>query len=254
VIEAFLSRAMLVAIRIGGLMSFAPFFANASLPPQVKAGLTLVLTALLFPVYASRTVPAATSVGQWLAMALSEVALGLMAGFTTQFVFDGVELAGQIVSFQFGFSLVNIIDPTSQVEVTVLSAFHESIALLIFMQLGVHRWLLRATAMSFRMIPAGSLAAMPLPAPEVLRMAGAMWLIGTEIAFPVLVATMLTDLTIGFIAKASPQFPAMFFGMSAKVLVGLAVLYGAVAFWPRILERYFFHALTNLERLLAFTH
>ena len=220
-IEAFLSRALLVAIRIGGLMSFAPFFANVSLQPRVKAGLTLVLTALIFPVYASRTAPAATSFGQWLAMALSEVALGLMAGFTTQFVFDGVQLAGQLVSFQFGFSLVNIIDPNSQVEVTVLSAFHESIALLIFMQLGVHRWLLRATAMSFRMIPAGSLAGTLPPAPEVLRMAGAMWLIGTEIAFPVLVATMLTDLTIGFIAKASPQFPAMFFGMSVPDLAPL---------------------------------
>jgi flagellar biosynthetic protein FliR len=253
VIEAFLSRGVLVAIRLGGLMSFAPFFANTALPNQVKAGLTLVLTALLLPVYASGAAPA-SGITNWLAMALSEVALGMIIGFTTQFVFEGMELAGTIVSFQFGFSLVNIIDPNSQVEVTVLSTLHDLIAILIFLQLGVHRWLLRATAMSFRMIPVGSLAALPFPAVALLKAAAAMWLVGAEIAFPILLATMLTDLTIGFIAKASPQFPALFFGISLKFLLGIAVLYGSIAFWPHLLERYFFHALMSLEALLALTH
>ena len=261
-IEQFLSQGVLVAMRVGGLMTFAPFFANAALPAPVKAGLTLVLTALLLPVYAASSVasaaPAAASVASpsditgWLMMALSEIALGMVIGFATQFVFEGMELAGQIASFQFGFSLVNVIDPNSQVEVTVLSTLHDLIAILIFLQLGVHRWLLRATAMSFRVIPPGSLATAHFPAAGLIKMSGAMWLIGAEIAFPIVLATMLTDLTIGFVAKASPQFPALFFGISLKFLLGIAVLYGSVAFWPHLLERYFYHALTNLESLLAF--
>jgi flagellar biosynthetic protein FliR len=119
------------------------------------------------------------------------------------------------------------------------------------MQIGVHRWLLRAMAASFRMVPLGTLSGGVAPAHELLRMAGAMWLVGTEIAFPVLLATMLVDVTVGFLAKAAPQFPALFFGMSAKVLLGLAVMYGAVAFWPRLLGHYFYQALVNLETLLT---
>ncbi len=250
-IEAFLSRAVLAGIRVGALMTFAPFFSNVSLPNPVKVALTMLLTFMLVPVYASGT-PAAPDLGGWLSMALGELALGIIIGFATQFVIDGMSLAGQLASFQFGFSLVNIVDPNSQVEVTVLTTFYELAALLIFMQLGVHRWLLRAVAMSFRMIPLGGAAAVPFPATELLRMAGAMWLIGAEIAFPVIVATLLLDLTVGFVAKASPQFPALFFGLSAKFLLGLSVLYGTVAFWPHTLDRYFLHQLTNLESLLAF--
>jgi len=236
-------------------MTFAPFFSNASLPASVKVWFTLALTALLLPVYAlGAPLPATAGIASWAAMVLSEIALGLMAGFTTQFVFDGMILAGQIIGFQFGFSLVNIIDPNSQVEITVLSTLHELTALLVFMQLGVHRWLLRAVAMSFQMVPLGSFAGAPVPAQEVLRMAGAMWLIGAEVALPVIVATMLVDLTIGFLSKASPQFPALFFGISTKVMVGIGVLYGTVALWPSILERYFYHALTDLERLLSISH
>ena len=250
-IEAFLSRALLVGIRIGGLMTFAPFFGNAAVSNRVKAGLTIILTGLLFPVYARGNAPAAQTIGQWTGMAVGEAAVGLMTGITTQFVFDGMELAGQILGFQFGFSLVNVIDPNTQVQTTVLGTLHEEFALLAFMQLGIHRWLLRATAASFQMIPIGGPFGHRVPAAEMLRMGGAMWLVGAEIAFPVVLATMLVDLTVGFVSKASPQFPAMFFGISAKVLVGLAVLFGAVAFWPSELSRYFFHALTDLERLLS---
>jgi len=169
----------------------------------------------------------------------------------TQFVFEGMDIAGQIISFQFGFSLANVIDPNSQVEVTVLSTIHTLAALTIFMQLGVQRWLLRATAMSFQMIPPGSLISLRSPVDGLIKASGAMWLVGAEIAFPILLATMLADLTIGFLSKAAPQFPAMLFGMSFKVLMGLAVLYATCVFWPRLLGHYFFHALTTLEQLLT---
>lgn len=241
-------------MRVGALMTFAPFFGNVSVPNQVKAALTVALTALLLPLYIAGPAPAnlnSGGMGHWIALAGGEIAIGMMTGFTTQFVFDGMILAGQIVGFQFGFSLANIIDPNSLVEVTVLSTLHEFVALLIFIELGVHRWLLRVTAMSFRMVPLGTLATGHLPAPELLRMSGAMWLIGAEIALPVLLVTMLLDLTIGFLAKAAPQFPALFFGMSAKVLLGLAVMYGAVAFWPTLLGHHFYAALENVENLLA---
>jgi flagellar biosynthetic protein FliR len=254
VIEASIGRAVLVAVRVGALMTFAPFFGNVSVPNHVKAGLTVLLTFLLLPVYVTGPAPTDLVSGgifHWLGLALGEIAIGMMAGFTTQFVFDGMLVAGQMVGFQFGFSLANVIDPNSQVEITVLSTLHELVALLLFMQIGAHRWLLRATAASFRMVPIGTFSTGRLPAQVFLRMSGAMWLIGVEIAFPVLLATLLVDLTIGFLAKAAPQFPAMFFGISAKVLVGLAVMYGAVAFWPSILNHYFYRALENLESLLT---
>jgi flagellar biosynthesis protein FliR len=249
--EVFISHAVLVALRVGGLMTFAPFFSHASLPATVKTALALAFTALLLPVYAAGAAPPATGVTSWMVLALSEAMVGLLMGVVTQFVFEGMDIAGQIISFQFGFSLANVIDPNSQVEVTVLSTIHTLAALTIFMQLGVQRWLLRATAMSFQMIPPGSLISMRSPVDGLIKASAAMWLVGAEIAFPVLLATMLADLVIGFLSKAAPQFPAMLFGMSFKVLMGLAVLYGTSGFWPRLLGRYFFHALTTLEQLLT---
>jgi flagellar biosynthetic protein FliR len=249
--EPYISHGLLVAMRVAGLMTFAPFFGNSALPNTVKATLTIALTALLLPLYAVSPAPETASAASWAAMALSEAAVGLMMGLAVQFVFDGMELAGQIIGFQFGFSLVNVIDPNSNVEITVLSTYHVFVTLVIFMELGVHRWLLRATALSFDCIPAGSMAHLRLPGPELLRAAEAMWLIGAEIAFPVVAATVFLDITIGFLTKASPQFPALFFGISAKFLLGVAIMYGTVEFWPRLLDRYFLNSLKSLEQLLV---
>ncbi len=59
---------------------------------------------------------------------------GLALGLTIQFVFEGAQMAGQVGGFQFAFSLVNVIDPQTQVETPVLSVFHQLVVLLLFLQ------------------------------------------------------------------------------------------------------------------------
>jgi flagellar biosynthetic protein FliR len=121
------------------------------------------------------------------------------------------------------------------------------------MELGVHRWLLRAIALSFRFIPIGSFGVTMAHASGVLRMSKLLWLIGAEIAFPVLMLTMLIDFAVGLVSRASPQLPGVFIGISAKTLLGLLMLYAVVAYWPATLERHFIHALGSLEALLGFS-
>jgi flagellar biosynthetic protein FliR len=84
----------------------------------------------------------------------------------------------------------------------------------------------------------------------LLREAGGIWLAGLQMAVPVLFATLLTDIALGFIGKASPQLPVMLVGLSLKNLVGLFALGGALALWPRLFERHFSQALAAGERLL----
>lgn len=247
-LESFLEVAVLVGTRIGGLMTFAPFFGSDSVSIRVKAGFTFVLTALLLPLYDGSFAP--VSLDRWFAMELSEAAVGLLFGWAMQFVFEGMQLAGQIMSFQFGFSLVNVIDPQTNVETTVVATFQQLVGILVFLQLGIHRSLLRGIAASFRVLPPGSAVITEHLEQVFFRMATAMWRIGVDIALPVLFATILADLVLAFLGKVSPQFPVLFLGLSVKVLLGLTVLIGVIGFWPQIFEREFAHALNASETLL----
>jgi flagellar biosynthetic protein FliR len=239
---------MFVGVRIGMLMVFAPFFASLAISARVKAGLTVALTALLYPVYAPRTLD--FNGLNWCRVVAGEVMVGLILGLTLSFVFEGAALAGQILGFQIGYSLVNVIDPQTQVDTPVLSIFHQSVVLLLFLQLGVHHWLLRGLAKSFEYLPPGVAGATPAATKELLHAAGAMLVVAVQIAAPALVATLLADIALGLIGKASPQLPVLFMGLSIKALVGFLVLAGALRYWPVLMERYFLRALQTMEHLL----
>src|ERR1700678_3984361 len=136
-----------ISIRLTGIMLFAPFFGSVVIQARVKAMLVLTLTALLYPMI-SANIPQMT-ISQWPMMVFSELLIGIAVGVATNIVFDGVQMAGQVLSVQMGYSLVSILDPQTLAESTVVATFHETIAMRLLLRLKVHLWILRALAGSF---------------------------------------------------------------------------------------------------------
>jgi flagellar biosynthetic protein FliR len=176
--------------------------------------------------------------------------VGLLLGLSLQFIMEAAQMAGQILGVQAGFSLVSILDPQTQADSPVISTFIQLITLLIFLELNVHHWLLRGVAASFAYLPPGSVVLNLGVTTALLRAAGAIWLVGLQIAAPVLVATLLIDVTLGFLAKSSPQIPVLFLGLSVKTVVALTILAGTLIFWPRLFEHHFAAGISQGERLL----
>src|SRR5580698_10180845 len=146
IIQALLS----IGVRISGLMLFAPFLGSIVIPARIKAVLVLVLTFLLYPMISKTLVP--MPLNEWPLLVFRELLLGVGMGIATSVVFEAAQMAGSILSVQMGYSLVNILDPNTQ----VVSMFHQSIAMLIFLRLDVHLWLLRAVGNSFTYLPPGT--------------------------------------------------------------------------------------------------
>jgi flagellar biosynthesis protein FliR len=247
-LETIVAAVMFVGLRIGGMMLFAPFLSSGSIPLPVKGGLTIAITALLYPVYGA--VQLESSGLGWVQICVGEVVVGLLLGLTLQFILEAAQMAGQILGVQAGFSLVSILDPQTQADTPVISTFIQLITLLIFLELNVHHWLLRGVAASFAYLPPGSVILNHRVASSLLQAAGAIWLVGLQIAAPVVVATLLIDVTLGFLAKSSPQIPILFLGLSIKTVVALTVLSGTLILWPRIFEHHFAAGISMGERLL----
>jgi flagellar biosynthesis protein FliR len=247
-LESIVAAVMFAGVRIGSLMLFAPFLSSGSMPVQVKAGLTVALTALLYPVYGAARLE--NSALGWVQVCTGEVVVGLLLGLSLQFIMEAAQMAGQILGVQAGFSLVSILDPQTQADSPVISTFIQLVTLLIFLELNVHHWLLRGVAASFAYLPPGSVVLNLGVTTALLRAAGAIWLVGLQIAAPVLVATLLIDVTLGFLAKSSPQIPVLFLGLSVKTVVALTILAGTLSFWPRLFEHHFAAGISQGERLL----
>lgn len=251
VIEQTATVWMIAVSRVTGLLVVAPFVGSAAVPPRIKVGLALLLSWFMVPLIPA---PPTLHAGALAVLLLGEFAIGFILGFTLQLVFEAAQIAGQVCGVQMGYSLASVINPDSQADSAVLSTFYELMVLLLFLQLGVAHWLLRGVARSFVYIPPGHLT-LTWPAMHgLIEFAAGMFVAGLQIAAPILVASLFADVALGFIGKASPQLPVLFVGISLKNLLGLLLLCGAVAFWPRFFDARFGRALDASERILKLAH
>jgi flagellar biosynthesis protein FliR len=246
--EELLAAAVFTGARVSGLMVFCPFLGSDAVPAPAKVALTLLMTVLLHPLRG----PAALVLGswQWAQIALSEAMIGVLLGLVANFLFEAALLAGQVLGVQIGYALANVFDPQTQADTPVLSQFHQMAVLLIFLELDVHHWLLRSLVRSFAYLPPGSASLTLAAVSGLLHAAGGIFLAGLQIAAPSLVATLVADIALGFLGKASPQLPVMFIGLAVKNLLGLAVLLAAMAYWPRMFNQQFARAVHLGEQLL----
>lgn len=247
-LTSFLAAAVFTGARVSGLMVFCPFLGSNAIPVPLKAALTVLITAVLYPLHGP--VQLDLQSWQWVGITLSEVVLGLVLGLAANFMMEAPMLAGQILGVQMGYSLASLFDPQTLADTPVLGELHRLGALLIFLQLDVHHWLLRAVVKSFTYLPAGAPFTTLVAASGLLHAAGGIFLAGVQIAAPGLVATLITDVALGFLGKASPQLPVLFIGLSVKNLLGLVVLFAVMAYWPQRFSQGFADSIGLAERLL----
>lgn len=245
-------RMMIVLLRISGIMLMAPLFSSQSIPIPVRIAATLAFSFVLAPSLPLSALPAGLNLSNCAGLALGELMVGVLLGFAGACVFAGFQFAGQLISFQMGFSLVNVIDPQTQVEVTSFSFLQNYIGLLFFLIINGHHWFLLGVSESFRHVPVSGFA---FPAPlfqSILQLSAEILVIGVRIAGPVIAVSLITDIVMGVLGRAAPQIHIMIVGMPLKLLVGFASFSFSLYFLPRYLETIYsslYRTLLSVARL-----
>ena len=114
---------LIISMRVSMVVLFAPLFGSVAIPPRIKAIVVIVLTVLLYPLLAQRAAAIVTE-ANWAMVIGAELAIGIAMGIITNLLFESMQLAGQVLSVQMGYSLINILDPQTQVDTTVMAVFH----------------------------------------------------------------------------------------------------------------------------------
>jgi flagellar biosynthetic protein FliR len=235
-------------VRLTGLMLFAPWFGNAAIPARIKAGLVLSLTLLLAPTVGQGV--GAYAMDKWPMLVLTEFLIGVGMGIATNIVFEAAQLAGEVLGVQMGYSLVNILDPFTQVDTKVIPLFYQSMVLLLFLRLDVHYWLLKAIGNSFLYLPPGTTPLSGLFSSTIIGTGGMLFGLGLQIAAPVLCATLATDILLGMLGKASPQMPLMILGPAIKSMLGISIFIATLKYWPDLYNRLFSDSVNAGIRIL----
>ena len=244
----FLTAGVLVMVRMSGLMVFSPIFSSTAIAPRIKAGFVIALTMLLAPVVG--TLPRAR-VQLDMAGLLGELAVGLVFGFALSLMNEALTFAGQLLGMQFSFSLVNLMDPNSNIETPVLGQLLGWVGILVLLGAGLDRTLLAAVMRSFAVVPVGQAAMQAGTGLALAEMTGGIFLAGLQLAAPVMAAALTVEIVVSLVGRMSPQLPVMVISIPVKTLMSYAVLIAALAVWPEWIEGHFTALLNAAAKLVA---
>jgi flagellar biosynthetic protein FliR len=211
----------LLLVRPGMLILTAPFFGAVFAPPQVRAGLALLLAFTL-----SSLVPmphVSTAVGLT-AMLGREAAIGLALGLAIRALTAVAEFAGELGSYQSGMSAGAMVDPVSGVRNTEFASIYTNLTIIICFATNAHHAFLRALVASYQSVPMGLGSVDPGLAGSVARMLGFVFVFGMRLAAPMLVVMLLVEVVLGLMTKVAPSLNIMVLGAPLRVPVGLLLV------------------------------
>ena len=213
----------LLMARIGGLVTFVPFFSSSTIPAKTRIFLAAGITLVVLP-FAGETVTAPADLGSLVVGMTGELLIGMVMGLIVSIVFSGLQLAGLIIDQQMGIGMAQVFDPLFDEETSVLSQFYFWLAMVIFLSIRGHILLVGALVKSLKTIPPGQFVVSEDVVMSLTNILQVSFVIAIQIAAPLVVAIFLTTLAMGFVARTVPQLNILSVGFSIRLMLGYVLV------------------------------
>ncbi|HRF91638.1 MAG TPA: flagellar biosynthetic protein FliR, partial [Desulfobacter postgatei] len=135
--------------------------------------------------------------------------------------FAGVQMAGELIGFQVGFSMINVMDPQSGENVSIMDQIGYWVCLIIFLVLNGHHIIIMSMIDSFELVPVGGFVMHAAIPPRVMDVAAGLFVDAVKISAPVIAVLTFVNTGFGLVAKFSPQTNVMIVAFPVKIVVGL---------------------------------
>lgn len=223
---------LLVLVRVSCFVFVAPFFSMSNTPRNVRITLSVFIAVLLYYVVPQQEIVYDTLIG-YVIIVLKEAVTGLLIGYAANLCTSIVSFAGHIADMEMGLSMASMFDPTTKETSTITGIYYNYMVLLMLIISGMHRYLLRALAETYILIPVNGMIfnSDKLFAAMTGFMADYI-IIGFRICLPVFAVMVILNAVLGVLAKVSPQLNMFAVGIQMKVLVGITVLFVTTSMLP----------------------
>jgi flagellar biosynthetic protein FliR len=246
---------LILARMLGGALAI-PFLGGQMIPGRLKFGIPLTFTVFLYPLIAP-TVPDA-SVPElgfvFIFLVLKELFVGYTLGFLVSLPFYAVETAGSFMDTQRGTTFAQVLAPLLGGQTSLLAQFYLLLFIAIFLGIGGNHLVIAAIGESYRVLPILEWPALMHPtAPivdEVIRHAGDIFKIGLMLSAPIVIALLVTDITLGVVNRTAPQIQVFWIGMPLKAAGGLVIVFFAIGFLAEIFVQYTVDTVVAVKRAI----
>jgi flagellar biosynthetic protein FliR len=172
-----------------------------------------------------------TTVPQLLGMLVVQAVAGLALGLCVAIVFSGIQVAGELIDLQVGFSFGSQLDPLSGTMAAPVARFYQMVGMGVVFAAGGHVLVLHGFLRSVQAVPLGGLNMATL-GDHLLSLTSSVLVAAIEISLPLIAALFCSEVALGLLGKAAPQLNVLVLGFALKALIAFILLAVIIAALP----------------------
>lgn len=228
-LSAVIFTVALLMCRVMPVLIFSPFLGGEVVPTELKMGVGLTLSIVLFPVIQDTVKTIPLSALPYIALMAKEVFIGFSLAFVVNIVFEAARVAGTLVDTMAGSNNAQLYVPQLGQQVSLFSNLKVQLAVVLFLTLDGHHLVIQALGDSLVAVPldgfprfsGGAWSFFDL----IVRVFADLLRVSLALAAPAMLATFLTDVALGAINRVAPQIQVFFISMAIKPLVSVLIIF-----------------------------
>lgn len=228
---------LLVLLRISALLVVAPIFGHRLYMARAKIGMAFMISLVVFPLVADQGLQVPEGIFPYVFMMVREALMGMVLGFTVLLLFIGIQFAGQLAGLQMGFGIVNVIDPQSHGQVSIIAQFLNILAVLIVLSIDGHHLILQGLMASFDAVPLGGVEFKAPIAEKIISLSSQIFGIAIKISAPILISLLSISVALGVLARTVPQMNVFIVGFPVQLAVGMSVLVASLPLFQIMISK-----------------
>jgi flagellar biosynthetic protein FliR len=220
---------ILVLARVSPLFLLAPPFSSSMVPVRARAIIAVAISIGLAPLALhGQAIPADAM--RIVELVGKEIVIGLAFALAIACLFAAVDAAGAMIDTQIGLNFGSLINPVDNTQSGTMSQLYAMVGILVFIVIDGEAWVIRGLSRTYELVPM-------LEFPSITKLTAAVshafigiFTAALEVAAPVLLALILTDVAFGVVSRVVPQLNIFAVGFPVKIIVGLLVVAAALPF------------------------
>jgi flagellar biosynthetic protein FliR len=243
---------ILVLVRISTVVFVFPPFGASFFPRKWKISFSVILALVSYMIVRPSIQSGSDITTVYLVLlSLREVFLGLLIGLASSLIFYAVMLCSRVVSTQMGIAIANVYDPQSRTDISIVAQFHLLLALVLFFAVSGHHLIISGVIDIFKFFPVGELSFPIGSVKELVVLSSKVFSVAVQLGSSVVVILLLTSLSLGLIARTTPQINIFIVAFPLRLLVGLLALGLSIPYMARAMSDLFQNIPDDLSRVIG---
>jgi flagellar biosynthetic protein FliR len=213
----------LVFARVAAMAMTMPGLGDQPAPAQVRLAFSLLMAIVIAQVVGPTLPPIPASLSDLAGDIIREVLIGLAIGAILRTFLGALAVAGEMISIATTLSFAQTANPTLAQQSSTLASFLSLLGVVLIFSTDLHHLFIGAMVRSYSLFPYGHPPPVGDFATLAVRTVSSMFLLGLQLAAPILIFSLVFNLASGLVGRAMPQFQIFFAAAPLQLLFGLSL-------------------------------